>query len=367
MNALVVDCSYPKDKPEKARRKHYNLGAAKMANWLRAEGHIVTEAAGDPGHFGRYDLVALSVIFSWHAPAARDVALRVKSYADVWCGGPGMLTMRNWWQRETGLEIVKGLDERFERQPGNYRMVFASRGCPVGCYFCIVPKLEGLQQTLDWNFTPAPVLCDNNLSALPVAFQEHVIRRYQETGTRLVDANSGFEPRTFDEDTYLRWRGVLHGDWRFAFDEQREAVDVRRMMNILKAEAPGKKQVYVLLGNESLESCLDRALSVIAWGGEPYCQYVLPLNWLGNDATLHHRYDWNNVLRYDFQRYFNLHLWRKFPISRYFIRGGRPFAGTVLDTAAWEERWRAAVTDHLTYRRRPALTKPIVPTQAQLL
>ena len=37
--ALVVNCS----------AKHYNLGAAKLAGWLRAEGWAVTEHAGDPG------------------------------------------------------------------------------------------------------------------------------------------------------------------------------------------------------------------------------------------------------------------------------------------------------------------------------
>jgi hypothetical protein len=63
----------------------------------------------------------------------------------------------------------------------------------VGCWFCIVPKIEGSDFTFDWDFQPAPVLCDNNLSALPVEYQEHIIRRYQETGVRLMDAQSGFE------------------------------------------------------------------------------------------------------------------------------------------------------------------------------
>jgi len=87
---------------------------------------------------------------------------------------------------------------------------------------CIVPRLEGLAFTLDRDFQPAPILCDNNLSALPADFQEHILRRYAETGTRLLDANSAFEPRTFDEGVYPRGKRTLRGPWRFAFDEMRE-------------------------------------------------------------------------------------------------------------------------------------------------
>jgi len=80
MRALVINCSAP----------HYNLGARRLTDWLRAQGHDVTCGDGDPGLFAYgYDLVCLSVIFSWHAPLARAVALRVRRQADVWCGGPG--------------------------------------------------------------------------------------------------------------------------------------------------------------------------------------------------------------------------------------------------------------------------------------
>ena len=213
MKALVVNCSKEMTRANR-ERTFYNLGAAKMADWLRSEGWDVTEVAGDPGLFAiGYDLVALSVIFSWHAKTARDIALRVKDQSEVWCGGPGIAALGKWWTQQTGLEATIGLDQRFELQRGDYRMTFASRGCPVGCWFCIVPKIEGLDFTLDYDFQPAPILCDNNLSGLPVEFQEHIIRRYQETGTPLGDANSGFEPRSFDEGTYRRWELILKGPW----------------------------------------------------------------------------------------------------------------------------------------------------------
>jgi hypothetical protein len=323
MNVAVINCSAP----------HYNLGAHKLFDWLRVEGHAVTWFDGDPGLFAYgYDLVCLSVIFSWHAPIARDIALRVKVNSEVWCGGPGIFALWKWWKDTTGLSIQRGIDQRFDKHRGDYKMTFASRGCPVNCSFCIVPRPEGLEFTLDWGFQPATVLCDNNLSALPIEFQEYIIRRYQECGVRLGDANSGFEPRYFDGGTYERWKPLIHGAWRFAFDEQKEATDVERMMRILADVSSKRKRVYVLIGNEPIAACYERAMKVIAWGGEPWCQFVLPLNWLGDPAAIRPRFDWTYRRGRDFARYFNRHLYKYVPIREYNNRQHEPppFAETIL-------------------------------------
>ncbi len=82
--AMVINCSAP----------HYNLGARKLADWLAKQGYAVTPAEGDPGMWGLgADLVCLSVIFSWHAPLARQITLRVKDQAEVWAGGPGLFAL----------------------------------------------------------------------------------------------------------------------------------------------------------------------------------------------------------------------------------------------------------------------------------
>jgi hypothetical protein len=318
--ALVINCSAP----------HYNLGARKCADWLRSQGHEVAYYDGDPGMWELdADAVYLSVIFSWHAPIAREIALRMKDRAEVWAGGPGLFALRKWWHDETGLEIVRGLDSRFDHQRGSYKMTFASRGCPVNCSFCIVPRLEGLEFSYDPDFVPAPVLCDNNLSALPVDYQEHIIHRYQQSGTRLLDANSGFEPRYFGNDTYTRWKPILRGPWRFALDETRELEDVERMMTILKDVSASRKRVYCLIGNEPIQACYERARKIIEWGGEPFCQFVLPLNWLGDPARVKLRHDWKSYQQgRDFCRYFNTYGWRSYPIWAYSNRKGElpPFA-----------------------------------------
>lgn len=321
--SLVINCSHP----------HYNLGAMKLCDWLRDEGREVTRAKGDPGLFATgYDEVYLSLVFSWHAPTARDIALRVRSHADVTVGGPGIFALAKWWRRETRLEATIGLDWRFERQRGDYKMTFASRGCPVNCWFCVVPRIEGTAFTLDPDFAPAPVLCDNNLSALPGDFQEHILTRYTAAGMQLRDANSGFEPRTFTEETYRRWKPHLRGPWRFAYDTSSEGEFVQRMMAILRGESARRKQVYVLIGNEPIAACYERARRVIEWGGEPYCQPVMPLNALSRDRLIV-RHDWTTQLLRDFARYHNRRLWRSLDLRDYLPRKcePRPFAAVKID------------------------------------
>jgi len=260
------------------------------------------------------DTAYLSVAFSWKLPDAfqRAVWYRNSGYR-VRAGGPGMFapSLRKY------LSDVAELGGEVDALPHhNPWATIASRGCPVGCYFCIVPKMEGLNFTLLPDFTPRPILCDNNLSALPIEYQEFIIDKYRQFGIELRDANSGFEPLTFDEETYRRWKSILRGPWRFAFDTTSEEPQVKRMMTILKGESPKKKQVYVLIGNEPIAACHERAQKVIEWGGEPYVQPLLPLNALSRDALkIAHDWDWHRLK--DMQRYYNRHLWRYFPFSEY--------------------------------------------------
>lgn len=268
------------------------------------------------------DLVCLSAIFSWDVPSGVDIALRAR--CEVWSGGPAFLHMADWWKKNTGMQATVGLDPRFELQRGDYRMTFAARGCPVGCHFCIVPKLEGSKYILDWDFEPTPILCDNNITDEPVEFQDHIVRRYQETGTKLLDANSGFEPRNFTQETYNRWRGILRGPWRFGYDYLPERSAAKRMLSILRDEPTKKKRVYVLIGNEPFEACLQRATEVIEWGGEPYCQPLMPQTALDRREYVI-RYDWTADKLTHFARYFNRFLWKYTPLAEYRCRSKRPF------------------------------------------
>lgn len=254
----------------------------------------------------------LSIAFTWRLNDAyqRAVYLKAQGYR-VRAGGPGIFTRKHFLAdvAELGGEHPDAVMRH------NPMATIASRGCPVGCWFCIVPKMEGRGFTLLPDFPVRPVLCDNNLSALDPKYQEHIIGRYQAAGVPLLDANSGFEPRTFCDDVFARWRVINRGPWRFAYDDQAERPHVERVMRMLRDVPSRKKRVYVLIGNEPMAACLERLQHVIAWGGEPHAQPYMKLNAL--ERRPHARFDWTPQSLRDVARWANRYVWKYAPLEDY--------------------------------------------------
>jgi hypothetical protein len=199
----------------------------------------------------------------------------------------------------------------------NPMATFASRGCDQKCGFCIVPGMEG-DFTFIPDFTPRPILCDNNLSGLPADYQTHVIRRYQDAGVPLLDANSGFEPHSFTPDVYARWKPLINagrGPWRFAFDTMSERKEVLAVMGMLQAEPAKRKRVYVLIGNEPFAECMQRIQAVIDNGCEPHVQPYLKL--VATEREPMARFDWTAQQQKDVARWANGFLWKQMPFSEY--------------------------------------------------
>jgi len=258
------------------------------------------------------DVAYLSVAFTWKLDDAYQRAVWYRSLGlRVRAGGPGVFTRKYYLSdvAEVGGEVPDAIAFH------NPQATIASRGCPVGCWFCVVPKMEGREFTLLPDFAVRPVLCDNNLSALPADYQDHIVARYLAEGVPLLDANSGFEPRTFDEEVYQRWRAINRGPWRFAYDDQGDGPHVERVMQMLQSEIARNKRVYVLIGNEPVASCLDRLERVIAWGGEPHAQPFIKLNAL--EKKPHVRHDWTPQLLRAMARWANRRVWRYTPFVEY--------------------------------------------------
>ena len=266
------------------------------------------------------DTAYLSVAFTWRLNDAYSRACWYRSAGyRVRAGGPGIFTRKHFLADVA--EIGGDYPDAVWRH--NPMATIASRGCPVGCWFCIVPKMEGRAFTLLPDFPVRPVLCDNNLSALPPDYQDHIIARYRGAGVPLLDANSGFEPRTFDEDVFARWRIINRGPWRFAFDDWAEGEDVLRVLEMLKSVSPRRKQVYTLIGNEPFAECMARIMFVIANGGEPYVQPYMKLNAL--ERRPHVRFDWTERALRAVQRWANGRFWRYTDFVGYSasVRSGR--------------------------------------------
>jgi hypothetical protein len=258
------------------------------------------------------DTAYLSIAFTWHLDVAYSRAIFLRSLGyKVRAGGPGLFTRKHFLAdvAELGGDVPDAV--RFH----NPMATIASRGCSVGCWFCIVPKMEGRTFTELPDFPVRPVLCDNNLSALSPEYQDHIVGRYRFTGVPLLDANSGFEPRTFDDAVWHRWRGINKGPWRFAYDDQGDGPHVERVMRMLRGVSARRKRVYVLIGNEPFADCMDRIKRVIGWGGEPHAQPFIKLNALRREP--HVRHDWNAQLLRDVARWVNRMHWRKREFSEY--------------------------------------------------
>lgn len=259
------------------------------------------------------DTAFISVAFTWRLHEAKSSAacFRALGYK-VRIGGPGTFTQRKFLQ-DVDAEIGGSISDTIARH--NPMATRASYGCPVGCWFCIVPKMDGKQFTLLPDFPVRPILCDDNLSALPADYQQHVVNRYLAVGVPLLDANSGFEPATFDDEVFARWKPILKGPWRFGYDESTEGQNVERVFRMLKDVSPRKKQVYTMIGHEPFEVCMDRIRRVIGWGGEPYAQPYIKLNALEKEPQIRH--DWTAQKLRWVQRWVNRHLWRKTKFEDY--------------------------------------------------
>ncbi len=262
------------------------------------------------------DTAYLSIAFTWKIFEARD---RARSYAalgyKVKAGGPALFLPSRRKLMEQDAEVGGIVDDAARRH--HPLATIASRGCPVDCWFCTVPKMWGTKFTLIPDFAVRPILCDDNLSALPIEYQEHIISRYVAEGVPLLDANSGFEPQTFDGGTFERWSKIMRGAWRFGYDELKEREPVRQMMTLLRSNGvkPRKMQVYCMIGHEPIANCLQRIHEIIEWGGEPYVQRNMKLNTL--DKTPWVRHDWTLERLAAVARWANRRIWRYAPFSEY--------------------------------------------------
>jgi hypothetical protein len=259
----------------------------------------------------------LSVAFTWLLDAAYSRALFAKACGlKVVAGGPALFLVKMQHELAGVAEIGQDYPEAILHH--NPLACFASRGCPVGCWFCIVPAMEGREFTLIPDFTPRPILCDNNLSALPAEYQDHIIRRYQDAGVTLQDANSGFEPITFTPDVYARWKPLVNagrGPWRFAYDETKERAQVLQVMRMLAGEPQKRKRVYVLIGNEPFAECMVRIQEVIDHGCEPHVQPLMKLAALDREPWV--RFDWTDQKLRDVARWANGWVWKRAPFAEY--------------------------------------------------
>lgn len=312
---LLVNCSRP----------NYNLAIEKMKVFYgdRAIEHPSVFDLFVPD----YDVVCFSVIFSWDVPkAVQEAKYAISNGKQVMIGGGGTYVNRNYIERETGVRPYFRAVDELEQVDARFKMVYFTRGCAEKCSFCIVPKIEGQNIILNKKSYPAKVLMDNNLSELPIEYQEYIVERYLSEGITSVDANSGFEPKGINEFVVrlfdqlpLRW-------WRVGFDEIGEEKQFLESVKTIQAFSKKKIRAYTMIGHETIDQCRYRCEKVIELGCEPVPQAYIKLGSLSKIPDVQH--DWDLRKLSDFQRFFyQPALWRKLKLEEYAPRvdGKRSF------------------------------------------
>ena len=283
MKAAVINYSFPA----------YNLAEHRIANWLREQGKEVVLSPGQADMWANECQEAyLSCIFTWNLPRlAQDARTFKQNGIKVEIGGPAATAMPDYIVEQTGIQPVFGLDPRFEHVPGEYETVFTSRGCPRGCSFCIVGRLEG-RKIIEYDDFPVPVgvnpyISDNNILLTSWRHQQMVVERVKHV--RNLDFNSGFDDRIFLHDPQKYWDlySQTHLEaWRFAYDSPEQREPIKACVDFLHAQGVNYRNIIVfcLVGGpgQSFEECRERLQYLIDIGTSPYPQRYRPLNSLSH-------------------------------------------------------------------------------------
>jgi hypothetical protein len=204
-----------------------------------------------PTLFDEADEIHISVTWTWDKPHAERMAKVWSVVAPVKIGGPAYGNPGG--EFEPGMYLKKGY-------------VITSRGCPNHCWFCRVPKQEGVLREIEikdgWN------VLDNNLLACSKNHIERVFKMLEKQSHR-INFSGGLEAARL-EDWHVEWLARLKpkSAW-FAYDTPNDWGPLVLAADLLKQyKLIGRAHTYrcyVLVGwlQDTLEKA-DRRLQDVA-------------------------------------------------------------------------------------------------------
>ncbi|MEF8788265.1 MAG: hypothetical protein V5A84_04275, partial [Planctomycetota bacterium] len=219
----------------------------------------------------------VSVPFTWLLPEARRIASEHSGPA--YAGGPAVDLMPEQMQG------VATLGEPCPVPPlamHNPLATFTTRGCPNGCPFCAVPRIEGdLVELEDWPVRP--VVCDNNLLAASRRHFDRVIDRLKALPH--VDFNQGLEARLFTAHHARRIAELRSVKLRFAFDQVADEAPVADAIPLARKHGLRDIGCYVLIGFHDTPECARYRLETLReWDIWPNPMRFQPLDSLEKDS-----------------------------------------------------------------------------------
>lgn len=146
---LDIDSQMKKDN-RGAKRKYPNIACGKIYGYHKAAGDEVIY----PWKGEKVDRLYISVIFTnTKATLLKQMHFYEMQAKEVWIGGTGWDDYSKKPYKITKLppeiETFDNPQATYEMYDIDYGIGFSTRGCHVGCSFCVVPKKEGLVEYAD--------------------------------------------------------------------------------------------------------------------------------------------------------------------------------------------------------------------------
>lgn len=161
-------------------------------------------------------------------PENRDKCLPYTSYKNVLIGG-------------SGWDINAKLPPEIDAMKPKINWGFTTRGCIRNCYFCYVPKMEGMIRITGdiydfWDGVSKEItIMDNNILALPEHFK--IICGQIRKEKLKVDFNQGLDCRLMTLEIAKELLSLKHiREIRFSFDDNRIQPQVEKCLSILKEQ-----------------------------------------------------------------------------------------------------------------------------------
>ena len=213
---------------------------------------------GDPPLFLPPDIteVHVSVTFSWDLPEAERLCDAWAHVAPVKMGGPA--TGQRGEEFTPGMYVKKGV-------------TFTSRGCPNNCWFCIVPKRDGVLRELP--IQPGNIVQDDNLLACS---EKHIRAVFDMLKTQNgIKLSGGLEAKRLKPWHVELFEAVKVQEAFFAFDtpdDWEPLVEAQKILAESRWYTPKKCRCFCLIGypRDTMQAAEKRLRDVLELGYYPY-------------------------------------------------------------------------------------------------
>jgi len=243
------------------------------------------------------DTLYLSIPFTWLLPQARAIAQQTNR--KIRAGGPAVELMPDY------LSDVAAIGGDPVAEPLTMHNPLAGRtseGCPNACSFCINQD-KPLRELMNW--TPRPVMCDDNFLACSAEHIHQAIDRLSVLP--MVDFNQGLDARLFPRYADELQRLPLLR-LRFAWDSAAQEAPVMDAIGMASGRGIKDIRCYVLVGfREMPDEAMYRCRTLREVGVLPNPMRYQPLDCLAKNEHVGEHWEDHELKR--FCRYWARQAW----------------------------------------------------------